>query len=86
MWDKRKLRNPEEQPDLSLPSGKSSWSPITLLFGHRLSGGSISVSFATTRKRRKLLNLWMERAYRRPVKTSESNPFSHFTKSSVGTA
>ena len=35
--------------DPSLPSGKSSWNPITSLFV-RLNGGSISVSFATTRK------------------------------------
>ena len=73
--------------DPSLPSGKSSWSPITSLFGHRLSGGSISVSFATTRKApgNCLPFGWSGLTAGRSKQVS-ANPFSPFTKSFVGTA
>ena len=73
--------------DPSLPSGKSSWNPIAPVFGHRLNGGSISVSFATTRKApgNCLPFGWSGLTAGRSKQVS-ANPFSPFTKSFVGTA
>ena len=68
--------------DPSLPSGKSSWNPITSLFGHRLNGGSISVSFATTRKAPGNCSPfgWSGLTAGRSKQVS-ANPFSPFIKS-----
>ena len=79
VWDKRKLRNPEEQPrpfvalrQVELePDYVAVWPPVEW----RVDLGELRDDEKSAGK---LLNLWMERAYRRPVKTSESNPFFAF--------
>lgn len=79
VWDKRKLRNPEEQPRPFValrhvelePDYVAVWPPAEW----RVDLGELRDDEKSAGK---LLALWMERAYRRPVKTSERKPFFSF--------
>jgi hypothetical protein len=78
-WDKKKLRTPEEQPrpfvalkqvELDLDY-VAAWPPAKW----KVDLGEISDNAKSAQK---LLALWMERAYRRPVKATERKPFFAF--------
>ena len=78
-WDKQKLRNPEEQPrpfvalkQVELdPDYVLAWPPADW----KVELGELGDDDKSAEK---LLELWMERAYRRPVKASERKPFFAF--------
>ena len=78
-WDKKTLRNPEQQPRPFLvlkqvelePHYIAAWPPQEW----NVDLGEISDSLPSARK---LLALWMDRAYRRPVADAEQQPFLAF--------
>tara|TARA_B110000438_G_scaffold238950_1_gene236996 strand:- start:149 stop:3379 length:3231 start_codon:yes stop_codon:yes gene_type:complete len=78
-WDKKKLRTPEEQPrpfvalkQVELePDYVAVWPPAEW----KVDLGDLGDNAKSAEK---LLALWMERAYRRPVKATERNPFFTF--------
>jgi hypothetical protein len=79
VWDKKKLKTPEEQPrpfvalkQVELePHYVAAWPPAKW----KVDLGEISDNAKSAGK---LLALWMERAYRRPVKSNERKPFFDF--------
>ena len=78
-WDKKKLRDPEQQPrpfvvlkQVELePDFVAAWPPAKW----KVDLGELGDNAKSAEK---LLTLWMERAYRRPVKTTEQKPFLAF--------
>ncbi|MEM7395850.1 MAG: DUF1592 domain-containing protein, partial [Verrucomicrobiota bacterium] len=81
VWDKKKLRKPEEQPrpfvvlkQVELePHYIAAWPPADW----QAQVGEIEDSLESARK---LLALWMDRAWRRPVQPDEQKPFLAFYK------
>jgi hypothetical protein len=78
-WDKKKLRDPEQQPrpfvvlkQVELePDFVAAWPPAKW----KVDLGELGDNAKSAEK---LLALWMERAYRRPVKATEQKPFLAF--------
>lgn len=81
-WDKKKLRKPEQQPRPFLvlkavefePEYVATWPPKEW-------NSEIDTITDSPTSAKQLLSLWMNRAYRRPVKASEQDHFYQFYKS-----
>ncbi|MFP6874006.1 MAG: DUF1592 domain-containing protein [Verrucomicrobiales bacterium] len=81
LWDKKKLKTPEQQPRPFLavqqvelePRYVAAWPPAKW----KVNLGEIGDNAKSAGK---LLALWMERAYRRPVTSAEQEPFFTFYK------
>lgn len=79
VWDKRKLKKPEQQPRPFVvlkhvelePHYVAAWPPRTW-------GVDVGEIRDSTANAERLLVLWMERAYRRPTTVSERQPFLAF--------